>query len=102
MSDIYPITLCRYNGLEDAGLIDPAQIYQIYDTDEEIAKELITTRKALDVANVILKNIKAFYQESYDCPNNVNWHTVAQRLANEAKDAIEQINEITKGGDNEL
>lgn len=63
-------------------------------------KELYRTRKALDVAVDKLKNIKAFYQESYDCPNNINWHTVAQRLANEAKDALEQINEI-KGGKDE-
>lgn len=70
------------------------QDHKIRSTNERL-------RKALDVANVILKNIKAFYQESYDCPNNINWHTVAQRLANEAKDALEQIESITKGGKDE-
>ena len=39
MSDIRPITWARYNDLEKAGLIDKNQIYQIYDTEEDIAQE---------------------------------------------------------------
>ena len=58
MSDIYPITLERYNDWEKAGLIDENQIYQIYDTDEDIAKELIRTRKALGIAVDALKELK--------------------------------------------
>lgn len=50
MSDIYPITLTRYNDLDEAGLIDANQTYQIYSTEEDIAQELIRTRKALEIA----------------------------------------------------
>ena len=57
MSDIYPITLTRYNDLDEAGLIDENQIYQIYDTDEDIAQELIRTRKALGIVIDMLKEI---------------------------------------------
>ena len=49
MSDIHPITWARYNDLEKAGLIDENQIYQIYDTEEDIAQELMLTRKALEI-----------------------------------------------------
>ena len=92
MSDIRPITWARYNDLEKAGLIDKNQIYQIYDTEEDIAQELIRTRKALDVAVDKLKGIKAYYDDSYADPHTfVNWHIVAQRLANDADDAIKAI-----------
>lgn len=66
---------------------------------EELWQELNRTRKALEVAKEKLKNIKAFYQESYDCPDTVNWHTVAQRLANDVQDAIDQIKTITEQKD---
>lgn len=57
---------------------------------------------ALTVGVQSLKNIKAFYEESCADPHTfVNWGAVAQRLANEADDALTQISiilEITKGG----
>ena len=52
---------------------------------------------ALEVAVQSMKNIKAFYEESYADPHTfVNWHTVAQRLANEANDALTKIAIILK------
>lgn len=51
---------------------------------------------ALEVAIQSIKNIKAFYEESYADPNFVNWHAVAQRLAKEANDALTQIAIILK------
>ena len=53
--------------------------------------ELIRTRKALDVAVDKLKGIKAYYDDSYADPHFVNWHIVAQRLANDAEDSIKAI-----------
>lgn len=51
-----------------------------------------STRKALEVAVDKLKGIKAFYDDSYADPHTfVNWHSVAQRLANDADDAIKAI-----------
>lgn len=64
-----------------------------YDTvgTKELWQELIRTRKALDVAVDKLKGIKAYYDDSYADPHFVNWHIVAQRLANDADDAIKAI-----------
>ena len=61
------------------------------DGNEELWQELITTRKALDVAVDALKEIKALDDngkydiEDYDC-----------QVARITQEAIEQINEITK------
>ncbi len=71
MSDIYPITLERYNDWEKAGLTDENQIYQIYDTDEDIAKELIRTRKALEKAKKGLKELK----DIIACPPDISYET---------------------------
>lgn len=52
---------------------------------------------ALEVAVQSMKNIKAFYEESYANPHTfVNWHAVAQRLSHEADDALTQIAIILK------
>lgn len=59
-------------------------------------KELERTRKALDVAVDKLKGIKTYYDDSYADPHFVNWHIVAQRLANDANDALEQIKDNDK------
>ena len=59
---------------------------------EMLWQELIRTRKALEIAVDKLKGIKAYYDDSYDDPHTfVNWHIVAQRLANDADDAIKAI-----------
>ena len=59
--------------------------------------ELERTRKALDVAVDKLKGIKAYYDDSYADPHAfVNWHIVAQRLANDADDAIKAITALEK------
>ena len=63
---------------------------------KQIIMELITTRKALDVAMDALKEIKALDDngnydiEDYDC-----------QVANITTKTLEQINEITKGGKDE-
>lgn len=56
-----------------------------------LSGDLERTRKALDVAVDKLKGIKAYYDDSYADPHFVNWHIVAQRLANDADDAIKAI-----------
>lgn len=58
---------------------------------QDLLEELIRTRKALDVAVDKLKGIKAYYDDSYADPHFVNWHIVAQRLANDAEDSIKAI-----------
>lgn len=60
--------------------------------DLKLWQELIRARKALDVAVGALKSIKAYYDDSYADPHTfVNWHSVAQRLANDADDASKAI-----------
>lgn len=54
-------------------------------------QKLKQTQDALGVAVGKLKDIKAHYDDSYADPQFVNWHTVAQRLANDADDAINVI-----------
>lgn len=59
---------------------------------DDLIKENERTRKALEIAVGKLKGIKAFYDDSYADPNTfVNWHIVAQRLANDADDAVKDI-----------
>lgn len=58
---------------------------------EDLWQELIRTRKELAVAVDKLKGIKAYYDDSYADPHFVNWHIVAQRLANDAEDSIKAI-----------
>ena len=59
---------------------------------EKALGELFRTRTALDTAIDKLKGIKAYYDDSYADPHTfVNWHIVAQRLANDADDAIKDI-----------
>lgn len=55
--------------------------------------------QALRITVDKLRGIKAYYDDNYADPHTfVNWHSVAQRLANDADDAIKNI---TKGDDNE-
>lgn len=61
--------------------------------------ELDRTRKALDVAVDKLKGVKAYYDDSYADPHFVNWHIVAQRLANDADDAIKVITALEQKDD---
>lgn len=76
-------TICHYN--RDCPIHDepvPTEVLELLDR----------TRKALDVAVGKLKGIKAYYDDSYADPHTfVNWHIVAQRLANDADDAIKAI-----------
>lgn len=52
-------------------------------------------KSKLDIAVDKLKGIKAYYDDSYADPHTfVNWYIVAERLANDANDALEQINAI--------
>lgn len=64
---------------------------KLKDKIKELEIELDRTRKALDVAVDKLKGIKSYYDDSYADPHFVNWHIVAQRLANDADDAIKEI-----------
>lgn len=59
--------------------------------DKKLFDEIIRTRKALEIALDKLKGIKAFYDDSYAYPHFVNWHIVAQLLANDAGDVIKEI-----------
>lgn len=68
---------------------------------DKISKAVESANKnldnALEIAVQSMKNIKVFYEESYAGPHAfVNWHAVAQRLANEANDALTQIAIILK------
>lgn len=53
--------------------------------------ELIRTKQILEIAIDKLKGIKTYYDNNYDDPYFVNWHIIAQRLANDADDAIKVI-----------
>lgn len=64
---------------------------RLFDGSEALWQELIRTRKVLDAAVDKLKGIKTYYDDSYADPHFVNWHIVAQRLANDADDAIKAI-----------
>ena len=75
-------TICHYN--------PDCPIHDVF-VPTELLELLDRTRKALDVAVDVLKGIKAYYDDSYDDPYFVNWHIVAQRLANDADDAIKTI-----------
>lgn len=58
----------------------------------KLVSELIRAKNKLDIAVDKLKGIKAYYDDSYADPHTfVNWHLVAQRLANDADDAIKAI-----------
>lgn len=49
-------------------------------------------KQQLKIAIDKLKGIKSYYDDSYADPSTfVNWHIVAQRLANDAADAIKAI-----------
>lgn len=68
-----------------------AELQAIRQYVSDIEPKLERTRKALDVAVDKLKGIKTYYDDSYADPHFVNWHIVAQRLANDADDAIKAI-----------
>lgn len=89
MSDIYPITLARYNDLYEARLIDANQMYQIYSTEEDIAQELISTRKALKIAVDWLKQVATPEQ----CDDELCREFTKRKLS--------QITALMQGGKNE-
>lgn len=76
---------------DEEGMMKWCDVDDIVNDYERLQTELDRTRKALDVAVDKLKGIKSFYDDSYADPNFVNWHIVAQRLANDADDAIKAI-----------
>ena len=89
MSDIHPITWARYNDLEKAGLIDENQIYQIYDTEEDIAQELMLTHKALAFAKSKLNGIHRLYSKAFY--TREDWLQVCMEMVDKANTALEQI-----------
>lgn len=67
-----------------------------FDGNLKLWQELITTRKALDVAVGFVEEMAAFYNSlNISTPDTtVNWDVVAKLWADKNYKALEQINEI--------
>lgn len=64
----------------------------VWEYIDRTKKQMVTKCNQLEFVFEKLKGIKAYYDDSYADPHTfVNWHIVAQRLANDADDAIKAI-----------
>ena len=64
---------------------------------ESAWQELIRTRKALEVAQSVLKNISSFYKSLIlaNPVSDINWDVVAKNFAKHSDEALDQIKQIT-------